>query len=200
MESRSYLWGRDSTIRRWDVATRQALGAPLGGYRHPVWGVAFSPDGKLLAAASSDTVDIWDLATRQRIGEPLKGHGELVAAIAYSPDGQTLAAANALSITLWDVSSRQPLGEPLLGHTGMVYSLAFSPDGSQLVSSSNDKTLRLWEAVKGHRAKEKHASVRPCILANRNLSLAEWKEYFGENVPYRRTCPELPPGEGAPGQ
>jgi hypothetical protein len=33
--------------------------------------------------------------------------------------------------------------------------------------------------------------------ANRNLSLAEWKQYIGD-VPYEKTCPDLPPGEGAP--
>jgi WD40 repeat protein len=191
--------GGDNTIRLWDMATRQQYREPFGGYRHPVGSMAFSPDGKTVAAASSDGVDIWGLAARQRIGEPLKGHGELVVSIAFSPDGKTLATASSTYIMLWDVANRQLLGEPLLGHTGIVYSVAFSPDGSQLASGSNDKTLRLWEAVRGHRTKEKHASLRPCILANRNLSLAEWQEYMGADVPYRRTCPDLPPGEGAPG-
>ena len=126
----------------------------------------------------------------------MRGRGELVASIAISRDGKTLAAASSSYIVLWDVASRQPLGEPLLGHTSMVYSVAFSPDGTRLASASNDKTLRLWEAVKGHRTREKHASARPCILANRNLSLSEWREYMGEEVLYRRTCPDLPPGEG----
>ncbi|HLK67037.1 MAG TPA: hypothetical protein VKU19_26570 [Bryobacteraceae bacterium] len=187
--------GGDNTVRLWNMVSRKADGEPLTGYRHPVWSVAFSPDGQLLAAASSDTVDFWDLATRRRVGEPLRGRGELVSRIAFSPDGKTLAAASANTVTLWDVASRQPLGEPLLGHTGMVYAVAFSPDGNQLVSASNDKTIRLWEAVRGHRVKEKHPAVRPCILANRNLSTSEWREYMGE-VPYHLTCPNLPPGEG----
>ncbi len=187
--------GGDNTVRLWDVASHQPKGDPFGGYRHPVWSVAFSPDGSLLAAACSDTVDLWDLATRKRIGEPLRGRGELVASIAFSPDGKTLAAASSNVVTLWDVASRQPLGEPLLGHTGMIYSVAFSPNGNQLASASNDKMIRLWETVKGHRVKEKHPANRPCILANRNLTLAEWKEYMGETVPYHLTCPNLPPGE-----
>jgi hypothetical protein len=36
------------------------------------------------------------------------------------------------------------------------------------------------------------------VFANRNLSLAEWKQYIGESTPYEKVCPDLPPGEGAP--
>ena len=177
-------------------SNKQPIGEPIRGFRHPVWSVAFSRDGKKLAAASSDTVGIWDLATRQPAGEPLRGHGQFVTSIAFSPDGETLAAASSNIITLWDVASRQPLGEPLRGHSGIVYSVAFSPLGKQLASASNDKTIRLWDTVTGHRTSAKQE--RPCILANRNLSLAEWREFIGENFPYQRTCPDLPPGEGAP--
>ena len=34
--------GGDNTVRLWDVATRQPIGEPLGGYRHPVWSVGVS--------------------------------------------------------------------------------------------------------------------------------------------------------------
>jgi hypothetical protein len=39
--------------------------------------------------------------------------------------------------------------------------------------------------------------ARACARANRNLSQAEWDHYVGATIPYHRTCPNLPSGEGA---
>ena len=35
-------------------------------------------------------------------------------------------------------------------------------------------------------------------MANRNLTQAEWKQFIGSDIPYKRTCPPLPLGEGTP--
>ena len=61
--------------------------------------VAFSPDGKLLAAAYSDgLVRLWNPATRQPVGAPLPAgtsSGRRVSGVAFSPDGKLLASADA---------------------------------------------------------------------------------------------------------
>jgi WD40 repeat protein len=57
----------------------------------------------------------------------------------------------------------------LRGHDDLVYSAAFSPDGSRIVTASNDKTARIWDAasakqiaiLRGHASAVNSAAFNP---------------------------------------
>ncbi len=139
------------TLRLWDVATRRPLGQPLSDGRGAVAGLAYSPDGRILAAGQGRAVVLWDAATGRPLGHSLVGAAGTVASVAFSPDGRTLAAGAGHGVVLWDVATRRPVGRPFRGHTRDVSTVAFSPDGTTLAAGSADRTIILWDVASHQR-------------------------------------------------
>lgn len=85
----------------WDAANGDALG--ILPYSEPIGRLAFSPDGRLVAAANGARITIWDVADPQLVAD-LEGRADVIHALAFSPDGATLASASVYgTLSLWQV-------------------------------------------------------------------------------------------------
>ncbi|HET8852878.1 MAG TPA: AAA family ATPase, partial [Ktedonobacteraceae bacterium] len=150
----AYLRGadlRDVNFSRCDLAT-SIFTETFGN----VMSVAFSSDGTLLAAGTTNSeTRVW----RVPDGKPLlacEGHANLVMSVAFSPASTLLATGGSdHTIKLWDVRTGQCLST-LRGHTGWVRSVAFHPDGTLLASGSDDQTIQLWNLSTGQVFKTLH--------------------------------------------
>ena len=127
----------------------------LEGMQEVVRSVAFSRDGRLLAAAGglparSGEVKIWDVASSELL-LTIQGHADTIYATVFSPDGSILATSSYdRLIKLWDVDSGKEL-RTLKDHIDAVYSLAFTPDGKWLLSGAADRSLKIWDVSSGER-------------------------------------------------
>ncbi|EGC40965.1 conserved hypothetical protein [Histoplasma capsulatum var. duboisii H88] len=115
--------------------------------------ISFSPDGDFLISSGGNLINAWDTTTgafRYAIPDISQSTFALKRQEVLSPDGQFLACTSHFDdkIRLWDLK-RIAIHSTLEGHVDYVISIAFSPDGEYIVSTSLDKSIRLWEVKKG---------------------------------------------------
>ncbi len=115
-------------------------------------GVAYSPDGTLLAACGHDNiVRLWVVKSGEE-WFAFRGHRGPVQAVAFAPDGATIASASQDGTArLWDVKTGAQK-VVLEGHNDTITAVCFSPDGRTVGTASDDRTVRLWDAASGRLA------------------------------------------------
>lgn len=111
--------------------------------------LAFSPNGKLIAAVVGKTVEVWDVESKSQI-MTLSGHKDAITSIAFTADGRFIATASADGTAkVWETTPTKELlvltsGEQFVGFNN----IRFTPDGKRLTGILGD-TVKEWDANSG---------------------------------------------------
>ncbi len=136
-----------------ETAARLETSAALPGAAETAPGVAFGPDGSLLASGGrGGVVLVWDTVTGERFATlPDSGGDALldVTSLAVHPGGVVVAAGDAGgAIRLWDLPTGEAVTDLAAG-AGAVTRLAFDADGAHLAAGLEDGRVLVWDLAAG---------------------------------------------------
>jgi WD40 repeat protein len=136
--------------------------------------ISFSPDGNLLILTVGSIIRFWDLT-----GNDPNANSRLLNL--SSEVNETAVVATGAQINGAEIID--------LNRDRMPFPFVFTSDGKRMIFVRRNGTVRIWLTD----LDDLMTLVRRDAI--RNLSWAEWREYF-PNEPYRRTFPDLPDGKG----
>jgi WD40 repeat protein len=124
------------------------------------YGIAFSPDGTVLACTRSEKIMLHDTTTGNLIQELVASSVHFLVSVAFSPDGGMICSGgDDKTVYVWEVASGKLIRTLRAGgHENWVFKVAFSPDGEIIASAGGklsmtlkggDTKIRLWK-ITGH--------------------------------------------------
>ncbi len=160
-------------VQIWNLEKREVVLRPLSRSTNSI---AFTPDGKHLVSASERSVQVWDMATGREECKMPFGHAKenvSIVSLAVGPplEDQNLAQPASAAWTVvtsdssgtswvWSLSAAKGKARDghtmvlehraiLTGHAEAVTGVAFAPDGKTIATTSDDRTIRLWDPFTG---------------------------------------------------
>jgi len=162
--------------------------------------VVFGSDNRQLLSIGRTSIVTWDVAGRRRVDESVRMPG-IAIEIALSPDGKILAHLGPGGLTLFERNARRQLGDTIEGGRvnplGVSGSSGFSSDGKRFVAGGVFSPDGKWIVARGTdtpfvwQIDVEAWLSRACELANRNLTLAEWRQLAGSEFGYVTACPQF---------
>lgn len=139
--------GQNRLAQVWDLATGEAMGAPLV-HNFPVSLVRFSPDGRRLATANvNGSVRVWDTATSEPVTPNFHQSAALVR-LEFSPDGRRLLMATERLVRIADLARDSWPTIPLQSQENLLHA-GFAAQGRGVLAITRGRTAFLWALPQG---------------------------------------------------
>jgi len=145
---------------------------------HPLTAIAYDAKNKNMACAN-DKGQVF-LIDQNGKKSSLIGHTSGVQALAFNHSGGLLASAGYdQNIRIWDCSKTDAPPLSIHNHDGWIYDLLFAEDDSEIISCGSDNQI-IKTIIDPERLAKKAQQT-----AGRGLTIFEWQEYIGTDIPYR---------------
>jgi WD40 repeat protein len=139
----------DGELKVFDAAAGKLVVDIKPCHSDTVYGVAFSPDAKMLASGGADKfVKVFQIPTGKLV-KSFEGHTHHVLDVGWKADGKLIASASAdNSIKVWDFDKGEQI-RTINGHSAQITRLVFVGTTPQIVTCSGDESVRMWNVENG---------------------------------------------------
>lgn len=145
--------GCDRVVRVWDLAaglTDAKLAHSIENHADWVLGIAIAPNNKFLLTCSRDkTAKVWDLSTKESV-MTFPDHQNAVFGVAVNKDSKIgFSAGLDKQVRMWNAVGDGKQIKALGSHTDEIFKLIAHPSLPLFVTTSADKTVKVWDAATG---------------------------------------------------
>lgn len=140
----------DKTVRIWDTQTGKLL-LTLNNFTDKVQMASFSPSERKILTSTTKELKIWDTSSAKELvtlEKPFESSEFIppIVSVDFSPIEDTIVISNVFGQAhIWDINT----GKKMLvkENSNDVYSASFSSDGNKIVTTSADKTIKIWDST-----------------------------------------------------
>lgn len=138
--------GNDTKVKLWDVYHDREHLRTYQGHSKPVKDVNFNPDGTSFLSTSYDKmVKLWDTETGKCLSRFTNGSvANCVKFNPADPNSFLIGTANR-KIVQYDLRTPDTVVQEYTHHLGAVNSITFVDDDHRFMTTSDDKTIRIWD-------------------------------------------------------